>query len=163
MPALVSIKRLAYKLAFPVLQLYWFTFRPRTSGVTCIIRGTDGRVLMVRHTYGKSSWSFPGGGVKRKETPEAAVRREIREELGMELVDLRQIGSFLSNAEFKRDTVTVFTARPASTALDIRPEEIAEARWTEISELPSPIRPVARRALALSLELERQEASSADS
>ena len=154
MSALVSIKRLAYRLAIPVLKLYWFAFRPRTSGVTCIIRDADGRVLMVRHTYGKPSWFFPGGGIRKNETPEAAIRREIREEVGIELVDLRQIGNFLSTIDFKKDNVTVFTARPASAALRLRREEIAEARWTDVNELPSPIAPVARRSLSLWLERE---------
>jgi 8-oxo-dGTP pyrophosphatase MutT (NUDIX family) len=153
MPALVGIKRLAYKLAVRVLQLYWFVFRPRTSGVTCIIRDADGRVLMVRHTYGKPAWSLPGGGTKRNETSEAAVRREIQEEIGIELVDLRQVGSFLNTVEFKRDRVTVFTARPASAALNLRREEIADARWIDVDELPSPTAPVAKRSLALWLEL----------
>jgi 8-oxo-dGTP pyrophosphatase MutT (NUDIX family) len=157
MPALVGIKRLAYKLAVRVLQLYWFVFRPRTFGVTCIIRDADGRVLMVRHTYGKRAWSFPGGGTKRNETSEATVRREIREEVGIELADLQQVGSFLNNVEFKRDSVTVFTARPASAELNLRLEEIAEARWVDLNALPSPTAPVASRSLSLWLKRDLPE------
>jgi 8-oxo-dGTP pyrophosphatase MutT (NUDIX family) len=104
---------------------------------------------MVRHTYGKPSWSLPGGGTKRNETSDATVRREIREELGIELVDLRQIGSFLNTVDFKRDQVTVFAARPASEALKLKLEEIAEARWVDVNQLPSPTAPVATRSLAL--------------
>ena len=104
---------------------------------------------MVRHTYGKPAWSLPGGGTKRNETSDATVRREIREELGIELVDLRQIGSFLNTVDFKRDQVTVFAARPASEALKLKLEEIAEARWVDVNQLPSPTAPVATRSLAL--------------
>ena len=112
---------------------------------------------MVRHTYGRPGWSFPGGGTKRNETSDATVRREIREELGIELVDLRQIGSFLNTVDFKKDWVTVFAARPSSAALDLGLEEIAEARWVGVNELPSPTAPVAMRSLSLWLERERQE------
>jgi 8-oxo-dGTP pyrophosphatase MutT (NUDIX family) len=104
---------------------------------------------MVRHTYGRPAWTFPGGGTKRHETSEATVRREIREEVGLELTDLRQIGSFLNSVDFKRDHVTVFAARPASAALNLRLEEIAEARWVDVNQLPSPTAPVATRSLAL--------------
>ena len=47
----------------------------------------DGRVLLARRPEGKSLaglWEFPGGKVEEGETPEAALIRELREELGIE-------------------------------------------------------------------------------
>lgn len=43
-----------------------------------------GRVMLVNPTY-KPSWEIPGGYVKPGESPEAALRREVREELGTDL------------------------------------------------------------------------------
>lgn len=48
----------------------------------------DGRVLLTQRPEGKSMaglWEFPGGKVEADETPEAAIIREMREELGVEI------------------------------------------------------------------------------
>jgi 8-oxo-dGTP diphosphatase len=50
----------------------------------------DGRVLLTQRPEGKSMaglWEFPGGKVEPGETPEAALTREMREELGIEICE----------------------------------------------------------------------------
>ena len=47
----------------------------------------DGRVLIARRPEGKAMaglWEFPGGKLQAGETPEAALVRELREELGID-------------------------------------------------------------------------------
>ena len=51
---------------------------------------TDGRVLIAQRPEGKSMaglWEFPGGKVEKRETPEAALIRELREELAVDTVE----------------------------------------------------------------------------
>ena len=51
---------------------------------------TDGRVLLAQRPEGKAMaglWEFPGGKVHQGETPEAALIRELREELAIDTVE----------------------------------------------------------------------------
>ena len=53
-----------------------------------VIGGSDGRILVCSRPAGKhmaGKWEFPGGKIEPGETAEACIRREIREELGMEI------------------------------------------------------------------------------
>ena len=53
----------------------------------CALVDPDGRVLIARRPEGKplaGKWEFPGGKAEAGESPEAAVVRELREELGVE-------------------------------------------------------------------------------
>lgn len=52
----------------------------------CALVDEDGRVLIAQRPEGKALaglWEFPGGKVEAGETPEAALIRELREELGI--------------------------------------------------------------------------------
>jgi ADP-ribose pyrophosphatase YjhB (NUDIX family) len=84
----------------------------------CIIR-RDGRVLLIRikdPLTGRKGWRAPGGGIEFGETAEQAVRREIREELGVDLVSLRQLATLDGMIEwqgvFEHEIVFLFEASP---------------------------------------------------
>ncbi len=54
-----------------------------TLGVAALVFDAQGRVLLVRHTYRRPAWGFPSGLVGRREQPDAALARELREELSV--------------------------------------------------------------------------------
>jgi putative (di)nucleoside polyphosphate hydrolase len=56
---------------------------PYRQGVIGIIQNKAGHFLVVQmQSYGEDQWRFPGGGIDKGETPEAALLRELMEELG---------------------------------------------------------------------------------
>jgi 8-oxo-dGTP pyrophosphatase MutT (NUDIX family) len=123
--------------------------RPRTQGVKCILRDEAGRVLFVRHTYGnRAAWELPGGGMRRRESPETAVRREMREELGIALADLRAVGEVEVAGSHKRTLLHCFEATTGGAALELADAEIARARWAPADAPPRPLGPDAAVLLA---------------
>ena len=61
------------------------SFLPRKRAISqMLVRDPDERVLLCRLTY-KDDWDLPGGVVEVHESPQAAVAREITEELGLEI------------------------------------------------------------------------------
>ena len=53
------------------------------------VENDEGDVLLVRQTAGQKLWTLPGGKVKRNESLERALKREIREETGLRVAAVR--------------------------------------------------------------------------
>jgi 8-oxo-dGTP pyrophosphatase MutT (NUDIX family) len=139
---------LAYKLAYALLQVYWFVFRPQVYGVKCLIE-FEGQILLIRNTYGEMSWTFPGGGFKRDESAEMAATREVREEVGISLTRLRPLGEYTSTEGYKRDTVKCYAGEAATPRFEIERNEVYEAGWFTWEKLPQPLASDAERVIEL--------------
>ena len=140
-------KRTLIQLIYPLLKLYWFLVRPKTFGVQCVLQQGDA-ILLVRNTYGRKQWTFPGGSMARGESAEAAIRREVREEVSLPLEQLQHLGAFDTTINYKRDHVEVFAGVAPDRQVTIDPAEILEARWFQPQDLP-PLAPAAARILGI--------------
>lgn len=129
------LKRLFYKIITPIRMTYWYIFRPKTYGVKVIIEN-EGKVLMIRNSYGTKLWTFPGGGKKRNETPEEGAKREALEEVGLCLDGLEYLGSYFNESQYKRDTAYCFYKKVDSDYFKIDDDEVEEGRWFAMSDLP---------------------------
>jgi NAD+ diphosphatase len=123
-----------YKFVYPFFKVYWLVFRPKTRGVICLILSGD-ELLLIRQTYGRSAWTLSGGGFKKNETKDEAIKREVKEELGLNITP-EYIGEFTHNPEHKIDTVSCFVARVEKVDPKIDHLEIKEAKWWNINNLP---------------------------
>jgi 8-oxo-dGTP pyrophosphatase MutT (NUDIX family) len=108
-------------------------------GAICVVERPDGHMLLVRQSYRGDGWGFPGGLMRRREEPADAARRELREELGID-VELRGLPVVVIDSAMRRVDV-VYSARlaPGSAEPDrsAYSPEISDARWFPPNGLPS--------------------------
>ncbi len=108
-------------------------------GSICVVERSDGHLLLVRQSYRRGGWGFPGGLLRRGEEPADAARREVSEELGIE-VELEGQPVVVVDAPTRRVDV-IFTARLSERSAE--PErgphspEIADVAWFPPDGLPS--------------------------
>jgi 8-oxo-dGTP pyrophosphatase MutT (NUDIX family) len=135
MPFVLRARRVAMRCAYAGLRTYWFLLRPQVVGVKCVVtHGED--VLLVRHTYGRRGWDFPGGTVKRHELPLEAARREMHEELGRHIEEWDALGVLRVRGDHHRDNLHLFQGRLPDRRLDIDLTELSEAVWFPLDALP---------------------------
>jgi len=99
-----------------------------------IITDARGRVLLLKHRFRPGSgWGLPGGFIEKGEQPEAALRRELREEIGLEVELLK----LFTVRAFKRpkQVEIVFTGQTLGSTDELS-FEIQEAVWFEPGEFP---------------------------
>lgn len=138
---------LLVRLAHLIRSLYWRLVKPVTFGVKALIVNDAKEILLVQHTYGaRSQWMLPGGSVRKGETAEAAIEREIREELGVSIIKKRVVGEFVSTQEGKTDNITLFLC-DAAAAPNARGLEIASARFFARAGIPRETSPATRRRI----------------
>ncbi len=94
------------KLIYIVNRIFWKITKPTTIGVRVMLLKGD-TILLVKHTY-HDSWYLPGGRMKKGETFEQAIRRELQEELECELHSIRLFGVYNSFNEYKNDNIIIF-------------------------------------------------------
>lgn len=132
---MIFSKATLYKISYPVMKTYWFLRRPTTEGVRCIVT-LENKILLVKHTYGSPLLTTVGGGIKKSESLEQAVIREVKEEVGLSLKNIKQLGSIQYKEEFKKDTIHVFFANANEGEITIDSTEIKEAGWFDKDNLP---------------------------
>ena len=121
-----------------------------TLGVFAAIMDEDERILCVRMNYATRAWTTPGGRVELGESPVDALRREVLEEAGLDVVVDELVGVYSKPHE--DDLVLFFRAR----AVGQRPwqpnDEIAEIGYFGRNKLPEPMGFVARTRIIDALD-----------
>jgi len=142
--------RIGMTMADRVRRIGWRYSKAPLKGVRGIVLDEAGRIVLVRHSY-THGWYLPTGGAKRGEAPEAAIRRELREEIGLEQGEVSEIGHSADLLGQRPHSLTTFVVRNAV----YRPRwslEIEEVAAFALAALPEDLSPGSRRAIAAFLE-----------
>lgn len=109
----------------------------KTINVVAAVIMKEGRVFATQRGYGefKDGWEFPGGKVEAGESPEEALRREIREELEVEV----NVGDLIDTIEYDYPAFHLSMKCYACTIAGGSPHllEHEAARWLSADQLDS--------------------------
>jgi 8-oxo-dGTP diphosphatase len=121
-----------------------------------LFRDGAGRVLLVDPTY-KETWDLPGGAVEAEESPHAACRREVAEELGLD----RPPGRVLavdwvpSRPERPEGLIVIYDGGVLSAeeiaAIAVADDELAGFAFVPKDEVPALVTPLLARRIAACL------------
>lgn len=109
----------------------------KTINVVAAVIMKEGKVFATQRGYGefKDGWEFPGGKVEAGESPEEALRREIREELEVEV----NVGDLIDTIEYDYPAFHLSMKCYACTIAGGSPHLLGHeaARWLSADQLDS--------------------------
>ncbi|RCX21333.1 ADP-ribose pyrophosphatase YjhB (NUDIX family) [Fontibacillus phaseoli] len=107
-------------------------------GAAAVITDSNGRVLLVKHNYGKYNWELPGGLSELNESAENTAKREVLEETGLEVAVERLTGVYYEPTYDMHHFV--FTCKLAENQPPQPDEvEVTECKYWSLTDLPRPI------------------------
>ena len=99
-----------------------------------IIRNHDGKVLLIKHRFRPGSgWGIPGGFLEAGEQADAALRRELREEIGLDLEQTRLFAVRTFKRQHQIEVVFLATATGETRPRSI---EVEFVDWFSVDALP---------------------------
>lgn len=132
---------------------------PRLSPAVIIQVTRGDKILLARNAnFPSAFYSVVAGFVEAGESLEETVRREIREEVGLEVEEIRYFGS--QPWPFPNSLMIGFTAKWAANEIAVDPRELAEADWFAADALPNipPPLSIARRLIDDFVSRQREKA-----
>lgn len=101
----------------------------------CALIFDDGHILLA-HRHAIDWWNLPGGAVDPGETVDEALRREVREETGLEVEVGQLVGVY--SKPLKQEIVLTFRCQVSGGAPGtIRDDDIDESRYFALDALPA--------------------------
>ncbi len=150
-PLLHPLGKIIYVILFPYAFIHGhLTRRPR---VRALIHYNN-QVLLVKNWIGLQEWTLPGGGVKYRESSTEAVRREVKEEVGLTVAeDPKKVCKTKSTETTTSFMIELFNVELTSQpTVSIDGLEIIDYRWVDISALENVTNPRLRNLIFMALK-----------
>lgn len=135
----LEAQQLAGRAVCPKDGPLWKLQRNAPSASAIVVR--DGNVLLTRRARSpwKGYWETPGGYVEFGEHPEAAIQRELREELGASVRSVVLLGVYVeawTPGDWHQTTLYEVALAGGDAALTVNPDEVADYAWFAPDVLP---------------------------
>jgi ADP-ribose pyrophosphatase YjhB (NUDIX family) len=115
-------------------HILWLAHDKFMLGICGLVVNQQGEILLLRHRFWKEgSWGLPSGYAKKREKVEDTLIRELREETGYEISDIRLfevIGGYKLRLEI------ILTGRLSGGIQRLDTSEVMEARFFPLNDLP---------------------------
>ncbi|MER7823281.1 NUDIX hydrolase [Streptomyces sp. NPDC096097] len=134
--------------------------RPKAvTAASVLFTGPDGRILLVQPAYGRSDrWNLPGGGIDSDlgEIPRAAARREVHEELGLDLAPGRLLAVNWAHKPGRPARIRFLydggvLDAPTLARIRLDPTELLQWRTVTPEDLRDLVKPALRRQITACL------------
>ncbi|MBL7481507.1 NUDIX domain-containing protein [Legionella bononiensis] len=136
-----------YQIATRVLRRYQSFLGISTLGARAIILNENNQVLLVQHTY-QPHWYIPGGGVKKGESTKAALLRELKEEVGLTLLEEPILFGIYHRYQLKVNDYPVVYVVKKFSLTETYSREIENTGWFDYTALPETTSPGTKRRLS---------------
>jgi 8-oxo-dGTP pyrophosphatase MutT (NUDIX family) len=122
---------------WPFVKAYYLYLSPETRGVRIVLT-YKGEILFVKNSYGLK-YNFPGGNIGKNENAEFGAKREVKEELGIDLKSLIFLGNIVPplEYEYRKNTISIFTSELINKDIHINNVEIETYKWLLVTNPPS--------------------------
>ena len=123
-------------------QSYTYDYPHPAVATDCVVFGFDGRelkILLVERGIEpfKGMWAFPGGFLRMDETAEQCAMRELKEETGLNLNYLKQLGAFSDIHRDPRERVVSIAFYALAQKSEVQGgDDAAKAQWFPIDDVP---------------------------
>lgn len=122
-------RRLPNKLGKKIIRAGQSKFSVSSGG---IITDDRGKILLLNHVFrAGSGWGVPGGFINHGEQPEVALQRELREEIGLKLKNVK-----VFSVQTIGKHIEILLTAEADGEIKLKSFEINKAEWFAVEELP---------------------------
>jgi 8-oxo-dGTP pyrophosphatase MutT (NUDIX family) len=133
------------QLLWKIRVFLWSFLSKKTVGARALVIQND-QILLIKHTY-LPGWCTIGGGVDQGETGLQALKRELKEEVGIELQEEPSILGFYHKNHKKWDDYIILYVCKKFIRTEAYSREISESKWFPLNNLPFDITPSTQKRI----------------
>lgn len=116
--------------------------RPKVGIGVIVIKANKVLLGKRKNAHGEGSWCYPGGHLEFGESWEECCRREVREEVGIEIKNIRfgtTTNDIFENEQKHYITICMISDFESGEVRVMEPDKCSQWKWFEWNNLPNPL------------------------